>query len=62
MSALDTLAFSARNGRAGMFARLIDAVMLWNDARRTRRALARLSDRELNDIGLTRSDIDSIGR
>ena len=45
-----------------MFARLIDAVLLWNDARRTRRALARLSDRELNDIGLTRSDIDSIGR
>ena len=62
MSALDTLALSARNGRAGMFARLIDAVTLWNDARLTRRALARLSDRELNDIGLTRSDIDGIGR
>jgi len=45
-----------------MFARLIDAMTLWNDARLTRRALARLSDRELNDIGLTRADIDCIGR
>lgn len=62
MSAIDTLHLSARNGRAGMFVRLIDAVTLWNDARLTRRALARLSDRELNDIGLTRFDVDSIGR
>ena len=32
----------------------------WNDARMTRNALARLSDRELEDIGLNRWDIDEI--
>ena len=34
----------------------------WNDARITRKALGRLSDRELDDIGLSRADIDVIGR
>ncbi|MEH7830166.1 DUF1127 domain-containing protein [Gemmobacter denitrificans] len=33
----------------------------WNDARVTRNALAKLSDRELDDIGLCRGDIDLIG-
>lgn len=32
----------------------------WNDARVTRNALSRLTDRELDDIGLTRADIDTI--
>jgi uncharacterized protein YjiS (DUF1127 family) len=32
----------------------------WNDARVTRNALAKLSDRELDDIGLCRGDIDRI--
>ncbi len=34
----------------------------WNDARVTRKALSRLSDRELDDIGLCRGDIADIGR
>ena len=33
----------------------------WNDARVTRKALSTLSDRELDDIGLCRGDIDHIG-
>ena len=33
----------------------------WNDARVTRAALEKLSDRELDDIGLCRGDIDMIG-
>lgn len=33
----------------------------WNDARVTRNALGKLSDRELDDIGLSRSDINMIG-
>jgi uncharacterized protein YjiS (DUF1127 family) len=33
----------------------------WNDARVTRKALSSLSDRELDDIGLCRGDIDRIG-
>lgn len=31
----------------------------WNDARATRHALAKLSDRELDDIGLCRADIEN---
>jgi len=34
----------------------------WNDARITRKALGRLSDRELDDIGLCRGDVEMIGR
>ena len=32
----------------------------WIDARRTRKALAELSDEQLADIGLTRADIDTV--
>ncbi|NHB76103.1 DUF1127 domain-containing protein [Rhodobacter calidifons] len=38
------------------------AFRAWNDARVTRKALNRLSDRELDDIGLCRGDIEFIGR
>jgi len=38
------------------------AFAAWNDARVTRKALTRLSDRELEDIGLCRGDIETIGR
>jgi uncharacterized protein YjiS (DUF1127 family) len=37
------------------------ALSAWNDARMTRNALGRLSDRELDDIGLCRDDINRIG-
>lgn len=46
------------NGLGGMFAMLAD----WNDARITRKALGKLSDRELDDIGLCRGDVDQMGR
>lgn len=39
---------------------LVAAVAAWNDARVTRNALSKLSDRELDDIGLCRGDIESI--
>jgi uncharacterized protein YjiS (DUF1127 family) len=49
-------------GRLGnLFATLVADVAAWNDARVTRNALSRLSDRELDDIGLCRGDIDAIG-
>jgi uncharacterized protein YjiS (DUF1127 family) len=35
---------------------------MWNDARVTRKALSKLTDRELDDIGLCRGDIEMIGR
>jgi uncharacterized protein YjiS (DUF1127 family) len=34
----------------------------WNDARVTRNALNKLSDRELDDIGLCRGDIEQMSR
>lgn len=40
------------------FTSVINAMTLWNDARATRNALSRLTDRELDDIGLTRGDIE----
>ena len=40
----------------------IAAFQAWNDARVTRKALNKLTDRELDDIGLCRGDIEFIGR
>jgi len=34
----------------------------WNDARVTRKSLSALTDRELDDLGLVRGDIDDIAR
>lgn len=46
-------------GRASaVFVHAFAAVAAWNDARVTRNALGKLSDRELDDIGLCRGDID----
>ncbi|MBK5945585.1 hypothetical protein CCR83_03745 [Rhodobacter veldkampii DSM 11550] len=60
MSAYDTNRALAQTGFAGAATKLFAAVAAWNDARATRSALSRLSDRALDDIGLTRSDIDRI--
>lgn len=38
------------------------ALQAWNSARVTRNALSKLSNRELDDIGLCRGDIELIGR
>lgn len=39
---------------------IANSVIAWNDARVTRNSLSKLSDRELDDIGLTRGDIADI--
>lgn len=39
---------------------IVARVLSWNDRRMTRNALNALSDRELDDIGLTRADIEDI--
>jgi uncharacterized protein YjiS (DUF1127 family) len=41
-------------------AHLVSALAVWNETRVTRKALSQLSDRELDDIGLCRGDIDDI--
>jgi uncharacterized protein YjiS (DUF1127 family) len=38
------------------------SLIAWNNARKTRNALYALSNRELDDIGLCRADIETIGR
>jgi uncharacterized protein YjiS (DUF1127 family) len=42
------------------FTGLAGSVAAWNDARVTRNALSKLSDHELDDLGLNRGDIDSM--
>lgn len=65
MAALDTTrTITGSNGLVGRIAAVYNtvatAVVEWNDARITRKALAQLSDRELEDIGLSRGDIDAV--
>ena len=43
-----------------IFADTRAALAVWNDARITRKTLGKLSDRELDDIGLCRGDIDQL--
>ncbi|MFD1508742.1 DUF1127 domain-containing protein [Lacimonas salitolerans] len=55
-------AFGTATRKGGFVARTIAAIAAWNDARITRKALNKLSDRELEDIGLCRGDIDVVAR
>lgn len=67
MAAVDTTrpapfgAITTYRAVSGM-TRAFVALSAWNDARITRRALGKLSDRELDDIGLCRADVDLMGR
>lgn len=63
MAAFDTSRPTYAVGHKGFGAfatSLIAAVSAWNDTRMTRKALSKLSDRELEDIGLTRGDVDAL--
>ena len=65
MAAFDTTRPTAvlSAGRMSAFvSNLFAAVAAWNDERITRKALSQLSARELDDIGLTIGDIDSVAR
>ncbi|WP_226779470.1 DUF1127 domain-containing protein [Oceaniglobus trochenteri] len=60
MTTLDTTR-TAGSGRTWKFlSALVSSLITWNDQRVTRKALSRLTNRELDDIGLVRGDIDSI--
>lgn len=54
------VAAGALNGGriSAVFSSTFASLAAWNDARVTRNALGKLSDRELDDIGLCRGDID----
>ena len=45
---------------SSFFVSIFAAVASWNDARITRKSLSKLTARELDDIGLTYSDIEAI--
>ena len=63
MAAFDTTRpVAALNGGyfSKAFATAFASVIAWNDARVTRKALAKLTDRELDDIGLNRGDLGRI--
>ncbi len=44
------------------FSNTLAKFKVWNDTRITRKSLSKLSDRELDDIGLCRGDIEMLGR
>jgi uncharacterized protein YjiS (DUF1127 family) len=49
-------------GATRVLADLVGRIAAWNDARVTRKGLSALTDRELDDLGLVRGDIDDIAR
>ena len=51
---------NAMIGAQDYFAQMVATITGWNDAKRTRNALNRLSDAQLEDIGLSRGDIENI--
>ncbi|WP_412509187.1 DUF1127 domain-containing protein [Roseovarius sp. SYSU LYC5161] len=64
MAVLDTrdTVFAPANVFGRAFHKLHSAISAWNAARVTRNALSQLSDRELEDIGLNRSEIIRVAR
>ena len=51
---------NAMIGAQDFYAQMVSAVTNWNEAKRTRNALNKLSDAQLEDIGLARGDIEGI--
>ncbi len=47
---------------SGVYHTAIETAVSWNDARMTRNTLSSLTNRELEDIGLTRGDIEMVAR
>ena len=62
MSTMELNRSVAVGGVSNVVANFFSMLSTWNDARVTRRELSRLSDRELDDIGLCRGDIERIAR
>lgn len=50
--------FWARARRGSFLARLFGRLIAWNERQRQRYRLQDLDDRDLQDIGLTRSEVD----
>jgi uncharacterized protein YjiS (DUF1127 family) len=48
---------SMRNNHASAFARLSETLQLWRTRHRQRRELAQWTERDLHDVGLSRSEL-----
>ena len=48
--------------RPGLVGRFFDGWSQWQNVHKTRKELSRLTDRELDDIGLSRADIERVAR
>ena len=57
MAVIETTRSASPVNVFGGILKIVGTVAAWNDARRTRKVLSQLSDRELDDIGLARGDI-----
>ncbi|MDP5308173.1 DUF1127 domain-containing protein [Paracoccus spongiarum] len=57
---MTTIAISQGHGFADFLADLRSALAGWKARRVTRAALNRLSERDLEDIGMNRADIDTV--
>ena len=63
MSTIETnRSATAAGGVGNVVAQIVSLFASWRETRVTRRELGRLSDRELDDIGLCRGDIERIAR
>ena len=62
MTTLDTFVPARRAPATSFFSHLVGQVTTWNDRRVTVKMLNRLTDRELDDIGLERGDIATWAR
>ncbi|CAM3080468.1 protein of unknown function [Paracoccus aminovorans] len=62
MAAIDAIRIDSGLGFFGIGSKIWAALTAWNEVRVTKNALSRLTDRELDDIGLCRGDIDQIAR
>lgn len=62
MASITNRPLGAGFGTSRVLSDLVARIAMWNDARVTRKSLTRLSDRELDDLGLCRGDIDDIAQ
>lgn len=60
MTAIDTTRSASGFSVSAVVFGLFDTVTAWNNARITRKSLSALTDRQLEDIGLCRGDIEGV--
>jgi uncharacterized protein YjiS (DUF1127 family) len=60
MATFDSYRSTRPLAQGSIFANLLGSVTDWNERRVTAKLLHGLSDRELDDIGLRRADIDRV--